>query len=136
MSYSTFYKLEITDTKGEEISESYKTEIIHELYKYSVKITDCIDYRGNSLNDSEWFNNERDLCNISKDYPELVFTLKGIGRVCDFMQQDIWVKFFHKGKFYTKYTNIVFDKFNIKEFNLPDDSDINNKISNEFLFNI
>jgi len=57
--------------------------------------------------DQTWFNCDQDMKEYSLKYPELVFTLQGLGEDRD----DMWFKYFKNGKMQECPAIITFDKY-------------------------
>lgn len=57
---------------------------------------------------SKWYDNEIDMCRISKKYPNILFTLYGDGEESD----DLWVKYWLNGKYQFSGAHITYDQFN------------------------
>ena len=60
-----------------------------------------------NLNDIKWCNHDEDMIEISKLYPDVLFTLDGNGEDVG----DIWRTYYKNGKMQETKANIVFDKF-------------------------
>lgn len=109
MGYLTLFK----------ITYSEKTE---EIRTYANQLSDGnIDNSGFYYNDEEcvkWYNFERDMLQLSNQFPDVLMTVKGEGEESD----DLWIQYFKGGKCTKrKYAviTIVYDEFN--ENNLKND---------------
>lgn len=59
----------------------------------------------------KWYNHEKDISEFSKEYPQLVFQLDGIGEE----DGDIWRKYFKNGKIQRVYAKLVYDEYDAKK---------------------
>jgi hypothetical protein len=59
---------------------------------------------------AKWYDHENDLKTFSKNYPDLIFKLKGIGEE----YPDIWIKYFKNGKMQQVDAVITFSKYDEK----------------------
>lgn len=66
-----------------------------------------IDENGEPVDCVKWYDHEKDMINVSKEYPELVFKLTGEGEEAG----DLWHKYFKNGKKQVCEAKIVFDEF-------------------------
>jgi hypothetical protein len=51
----------------------------------------------------KWYGHEQDMIEISKKYPDLIFTLSGCGEE----SEDQWIKYFSGGKIQIEYVKII-----------------------------
>ena len=54
----------------------------------------------------KWYDHEDDMIALSKEYPNVVFILDGVGEEFP----DAWRKWFHNGKFEASYAEVVYPK--------------------------
>lgn len=105
MSYYTEFSLSIIDY-GDDFN-AIKDELNKEIGKF-----DC-----DHLSEEEWFcyakwyDYEEDMLRLSEKFPNVVFTLKGIGEEHD----DMWVEYFKNGKCKYSQAEIVFQKYDEKD---------------------
>lgn len=88
MGYITMYELQI-----EPHTEKSWKEIWDEL-KNNPDALYALDEDGNTNNSCKWYDHEKDLVNLSKKFPEIMFILSGQGEETG----DIWIKNFLNGK--------------------------------------
>lgn len=61
--------------------------------------------------ETKWYDHEKDMREISKQYPDVIFQLNGEGEESG----DIWVKYFVNGKMQVAKAKITFDDFDKKK---------------------
>ena len=66
---------------------------------------------GTSAENCTWYDHDNDMKALSKEFPDVLFTLHGIGEEAG----DIWVKYFRNGKVQSVKGRIVFDPFDPKK---------------------
>lgn len=71
----------------------------------------ALDANGNQSELSKWYENEQDLREFSKLYPEHLFTLSGEGEEAG----DVWKKYFKDGKCQVAKAVIAIAEFNPKK---------------------
>lgn len=109
MGYHTYYTLSISDRDGKDIGDAETRRIIAAFRasngdaEYS--LADDGDSRGD---ETSWYDHEKDVAALSKNYPGLVFVLYGVGEQND----DMWYKYFHNGKVQLCPARISFAKYN------------------------
>lgn len=54
----------------------------------------------------KWYNHEKDMIALSKEYPNILFILEGIGETFP----DAWRKWFYNGKFEATYAEVVYPR--------------------------
>jgi len=94
MGYYTTFSLEIIS------GDDYKTD-------YLERIGEISDYGNIENNSIKWYSHEEDMKILSKEYPEVVFALKGEGGE----SEDIWIKYFKNGKKQTAKAKITFEEY-------------------------
>lgn len=57
--------------------------------------------------DCKWYKVTENMKQMSRDYPLILFTVKGRGE----KSEDIWVKYFYEGKIQAAKANIIFEPF-------------------------
>lgn len=67
----------------------------------------AIDYDGKSTKEVKWYNHENDLKKLSKDFPDLVFVLRGEGED----SADVWKKYFKNGRMQVCVAELVIPPF-------------------------
>lgn len=74
-----------------------------------------INYLSNSLGitDVSWYTYDKDIKNLSEEYPDTLITVKGNGET----NGDMWVAYFKNGKSYRVAANINYPEFDEKKFN-------------------
>lgn len=117
--YENLKNKEISEVNASTISEEIKTSLIELIEeKYSIKpITNrmVIEAMGGDRNgwnpfdgDSQkWYEHEEDMIKVSKEYPDIVWILDGIGEE----GLDLWRKYFYNGKIQRANTRVVYDEF-------------------------
>ena len=85
MGYYTTYELSILGSHYETLSK-----IIENDRDTFYAVDEC----GEPVDSVKWYDHERDMMRVSKDYPDLVFKLEGEGEEA----RDIWIKYFKNGK--------------------------------------
>ncbi|MCY9052493.1 hypothetical protein MOE90_02145 [Bacillus spizizenii] len=102
MGYYTDYKLEIDPEPIGLLKYLTKNDLLDSYLFYA--LTD----RGSEM---KWYDHEDDMKDISKAFPEALFTLNGDGEESG----DVWRKYFKNGKMQTCRAGIVFDEYDEKE---------------------
>lgn len=104
MGYYTRFDLEIKP----EQTEAHELEIIKAIM---AKICDCSpeaiadDEAEYCFDDSlKWYDHDEDMIEISKQFPDVLFILKGEGEDHD----DMWRNYYHNGEYEETYAEIVF----------------------------
>lgn len=67
----------------------------------------AIDETGEYVESVKWYEHERDMLKLSKDFPNVIFILKGEGEDAG----DIWYKYFKNGKVQRAPGKITFDEY-------------------------
>ena len=113
MGYYTYFNLRVTETphlfNGKSITNESELEIAQKLYSiisYGDVLPKVPDYDTPLeyvFDDAmKWYDYEQDMKELSKQYPEFYFWLRGDGEESD----DLWVACFHNGKSRTLHINI------------------------------
>ena len=134
MGYYTYYDLHIDNSqvkdqvekkKQSEIEEIQQSNISNELKKRLIKdvekmyetsvVTqnDVVNFLTfNPFGDHDkWYEHTQDMCRVSMEYPNVLFTLTGNGEE----PEDMWVKYFMNGKVQIEKAVITYGKFDPKK---------------------
>lgn len=87
MGYYTSYRLTVDDPSRVE-------EIIDALRQSNEWANYMLDEDGGTEEDGKWYDHKEDMTTFSKGYPDVLFTLYGIGEE----SPDTWIKYFRNGK--------------------------------------
>jgi len=71
----------------------------------------AIDENGDSFDPVKWYDHEKNMKSLSKEYPSLLFTLSGKGEE----NGDIWRKYFFNGKMQKATAQITFEKYDSRK---------------------
>jgi len=106
MGYYTNYTMQVSD-KGDEI-EDYITERRDRDDDFFYALS-CYDVDGywQSEEPAKWYDHQKEVAELSKKFPYVLFTLHGEGEESG----DIWIKYFKNGKVQICTAIIVFDEF-------------------------
>lgn len=108
MGYSITYNLKV-HTGEKSIKDIYSE---WEEGKFDFEGFDyAIDDNGEMCDSVKWYDHEKDMKQLSLQYPNSVFLLTGEGEEND----DIWQKYFKNGKIQSCYAKITFDEFDEKK---------------------
>jgi len=134
MGYYTYYELSIDNSqvknqvekkKQSEIEEIQQSNISDELKKRLIKdvekmyetsiVTqnDVVNFLTFDPFDDQckWYEHTEDMCRLSKEYPNVLFTLTGNGEE----SEDMWVEYFMNGKVQVENAVITYGKFDPKK---------------------
>jgi len=89
MGYYTDFRLEVLETEESEVEE-----IIDHLRKDSSSAKYAIDDYGDYLEESKWYDHDKEMKEFSKKYPHALFKLHGDGEE----SEDKWVTYYKNGK--------------------------------------
>lgn len=106
MGYYTNFEIEVSERQ---------TEILEEIRDNHDYIADMFDDSGVSFDEYKWYEHETDMIDISKEYPNVVFTLKGEGEESG----DVWRKYFKNGKIQRCHAKITFDDYDESKLTKP-----------------
>lgn len=114
MGYYTEFTIEEV-TGPEEIVRQFVTEVASGI----VKVESYGDELKRLLEDeSKWYDHEDDMKIISKSYPNIIITLRGVGEE----QPDLWVKHFCNGQMQKSQAVITYPPVDPSKFNMiPDE---------------
>ena len=113
MGYYTYFNLRVTETpnffNGKSINNEFELEIAQKLYSIISdgdvlpKVPDYDTPLEYVFDDAmKWYDCEQDMKELSKQYPEFYFWLRGDGEESD----DYWVACFHNGKSHALHIDI------------------------------
>jgi hypothetical protein len=97
MGYCTRFELEI--------NEGF--ELLERIIDGNEELSCTFDTDGTSHDSYKWYNHESVMKEVSKEYPKILFTLKGEGED----PGDIWFKYFKNGKIQRCQAKITFDEY-------------------------
>lgn len=100
MGYYTMFELELKDVDWE-IAEP----IISELRESNECAKEAIDENGDAYESTKWYGFREDMINFSKQYPDILFILRGVGEEND----DIWKEHFKNGECTRYGVRIIYD---------------------------
>lgn len=66
-----------------------------------------IDTNGESIDSVKWYSHQKDMKEVSKQFPELVFKLSGEGEEAG----DIWIEYYKNGKIQECPAKITYDEY-------------------------
>lgn len=105
MGYYTSYNLEIENMWPEE------EPLVVQALKDKMIIGYAIDNDFSFYDSVKWYEHEKDMREISKLFPRMIFHLHGEGEDAG----DLWQKHFKDGKMQACYAEIVYPPFDQKE---------------------
>lgn len=116
MGYYTDYSLKIHGIKENLESsseffydtsfEDYSIDLIKKFIdKYELEY--ALQYNGETENSTKWYDHDENLIEFSKQYPLVVFELKGDGEESG----DMWIKYYKNGKSQRCDAKITFEKY-------------------------
>jgi len=116
MGYYTYYELSVTSSdknsqmplRWQELKDRIDEMEIFDTGRCSNPSSQITD---NWSVDAKWYDHDKDMCQLSSEFPEFLFTLSGEGEESG----DLWVTYYAGGKFQTEYAEIVFGKFDPNE---------------------
>lgn len=104
MGYETAYSLTIK-------SKKHSIEEIMVVLKEDCEYADyALDYKGECQEDCKWYDHRDDMIKFSKKYPDVLFTLSGVGESHD----DQWSFFVKNGKAYKEYVKFIYPEYDAK----------------------
>jgi len=101
MGYYTTFKIEASESK---IMEEF---LAKDVRSYGEIFEAIFDEDGDSHDSYKWYDHESDMKEVSKEFPNVLFTLKGEGEEAG----DIWIKYFKNGKMQSCPAKLVFDEY-------------------------
>lgn len=105
MGYSTRYSLEV-DPKFNEEFENFCESSDLECKPYE-KPNFWSALINGEMDACKWYDHEQHMVELSKKFPEILFTLTGVGEEGG----DLWKKYFKGGKMQVALAKIVYDEF-------------------------
>lgn len=111
MGYYTKFALHAYGAESKSpISEDREEEIAMKLWEITsgsnryrpCNFEDCLEEK------MKWYDHEKDMAALSKEYPNILFVLEGIGEEFP----DAWRKWFHNGTVEASYAEIVYPQPN------------------------
>ena len=90
MGYYTTFELEMDTNKltFEEVAET-----LNDVGKYKEGVTFWTQVLTSDYGSIKWYEHDKDMFELSKKYPDVVFTLRGTGEEND----DVWVSYYRAG---------------------------------------
>lgn len=104
MGYYTEHELEILESEltVQDLYEKWENgEIKFEGFDYA------LESDGSTYTEVKWYNHEKDMIELSKEFPTYLFKLKGEGEEAG----DLWVKYYKNGKSQTCGAIITFEDY-------------------------
>jgi hypothetical protein len=65
------------------------------------------EFVGGRCDTTKWYEHEKEMKDVSKKFPDVLFVLKGEGEESG----DLWIKYFKDGKMQVANANIIYDDF-------------------------
>ncbi len=96
MGYYTNYELNFNTNNPEE-----ETKILNRIQEIS-------GYTYLFSQEVKWYDHDKDMLQLSREFPDIVFTLDGEGEE----NGDIWKAYYHNGKFVKNRAEIKFPEYN------------------------
>lgn len=127
MGYYTYYRMDILDKDGTillNIADGKSLSHVlldDDAYEPVVKIARHMMRKHNNGDDyygllseesAKWYDHEKAIIELSKEFPDFVFMLSGDGEE----QGDVWKKYFHNGYVEAHVPKMTWPGFNIREF--------------------
>ena len=108
MGYRTYYTLSILDLDGQtELTEDVSNSIIKKLRMSCEDLEFAVCENGSSNGDCKWYEHDRDMTELSKQFPNVIFQLDGNGEE----SEDIWTSWYHDGKIQGGHVKIIYPEF-------------------------
>lgn len=107
MGYYTEYSLDVKGIKNEEkFNRLVEAMEEKDLIRYAFDDGDYSDGTASFLpyGEAKWYGHEQDMIDISRQFPDMVFCLEGVGEQND----DMWKRYFKNGKCELCKAEIVF----------------------------
>jgi hypothetical protein len=98
MGYYTCHTLEIVGGHN---------DILREIIEGDPETFYGLDSDGSYVDAVKWYGHEADMREVSSEYPDLVFKLKGEGEE----PGDIWLEYYKNGKMQRSEAQIAFDEY-------------------------
>ena len=119
MGYYTWFEMSTMENDGkykvDDIVQYMKKEYDehNKFYPFKCELEyfeddDCMcDFYLSNDEASKWYDHEKDMLEMSKEFPEIVFCLHGEGET----NEDLWYKYFKNGKIQRCRAKIVYDEY-------------------------
>lgn len=98
MGYSTYYNLHVPEENK---------VLIQVLRNENPEAEDAFDENGRAEDCVKWYNHRTDMCNFSKNHPEVLFELDGEGEE----GEDLWKEYYKEGKYQEARGKVTYDDF-------------------------
>ena len=98
MGYCTNYTLSIVENLSERSKRSLVKEISDEF--------GTVNFDGSTVGQAKWYDHEKDMIEISKENPHVLYMLGGIGE-----EHEHWQKYFSNGKMQVCKGEVVYQPF-------------------------
>lgn len=103
MGYYTNFNFYLFDFETKKpIDKSLKNKILEKL---SDRYYLDIDFQNDCCNE-KWYSHINDMCEFSKEYPDILFKIYGEGQDRD----DMWYDYYYNGKHYICYATITYEE--------------------------
>ena len=106
MGYNTCYSLEVRTADNSAAHPNYRA-IIKQLRDENEDAECSLDEEGGTLSDARWYDNDADLREFSKKFPDALLVLNGDGEGSD----DFWIAYFKNGLMQIEPGRIEYDEF-------------------------
>lgn len=106
MAYYTDFKLEI-ETEGFDPAAFEKVNSAIEHMSVGLQLTNWLGHVFWSASDRTWYDDEKEMAELSKQFPDILFTLSGSGESAE----DLWKKYFRNGLVQRAPARIIYDEF-------------------------
>lgn len=107
--HSEIQAIENSGIKDKKLKKKLIKEINNQLSMLKVTqktVTNTLGF--NPFEEScKWYTHSEDMVDLSKSFPGILFILSGSGEKSD----DLWVKYYYKGKIQITYGKIVYEPF-------------------------
>ena len=116
MGYYTYYTMDARDAKtNESLSREMEAKICQRLWE----ISDDAIYNGDTFDecfdsDLKWYDHTEDMIKLSKEFPDVVFLLEGVGED----REDNWRLYVHNGEWEMVQAMIVWNAPGCEKFRL------------------
>jgi hypothetical protein len=108
MGYYTYFNLKIVDEKDKELD---KPKIIKKVRDMFESASWALDEDGDPEDNCKWYDWEKDMLEVSKEFPKNIFRLSGDGEESD----DKWIAYIINGKIQHCPVNISYDPLDLSK---------------------